>query len=254
MAVSTAPRITVPKLPRREKSGVPRSQAERLWLIAGGLVAFILFLIGYFFFISPQRSDTADVNSQVATTQAQNALLQNRIDALREQNKDLAKYESELAEARLALPAVSGVSDFLRTLQSLGNATLTDVTSLSVGTPSDVSAVAGAAPSTAPSAGASAPSGDAVAAPNSGSASPIYALPISATVTGSPAALEKFLDQLQAVQPRAVLITEITQGSAAPGGSLPNQAAAKTSLRLTMQAFVAPSTPSESASLSAASH
>jgi hypothetical protein len=255
MAVSTPTRLTVPKLPRRAKTGVPRSQAERLWLLGGGLVALVMFLIGYFFFISPQRSETADVDSQIATTQSQNDVLQHRIDALREQNKNIAKFEADLAKARLALPAVSGVSDFLRTLQSLGNATLTNVTSLAVGTPTDVSVVAGAAPSAAPGASSTAPAGGA-AAPATGSTptSLVYALPISATVTGSPAALEKFLDQLQTVQPRAVLITDINEGSAGPAAGSPNQASGKTSLRLTMQAFVAPSSPSESASLSAASH
>ena len=36
-----------------------RSQQERLWMIAGGLAALVLLLIGWAFFISPQRSSTA---------------------------------------------------------------------------------------------------------------------------------------------------------------------------------------------------
>lgn len=261
MSVTTPSRLAMPKLPRREKTGVPRSQAERLWLIGGGLVALVLFLIGYFFFISPQRTQTADVNSQVTTTQDQNTVLQNRIDMLREQNKDLGKWQAELAQARLALPTTSGVSDFLRSLQSLGNATLTDVTALSVGTPVDVTSLPGFAPAaaTAPTDAAAAPadsasSAPAAAAPAPAATSVIYALPISATVTGSPAALAKFLDQLQAVQPRAVLITSIDLGSAATTPGATAAVPGQTSLKINMQAYVAPNTPSESASLSAASH
>jgi Tfp pilus assembly protein PilO len=254
MAVASPPRFTLPKLPRREKTAVPRSQAERLWLIGGGLVALVLFLIGYFFFISPQRAKTSDIDAQITTAKDQNALLQNRIDMLREQSKDLSKVEAAVAQARLALPTSSGVSDFLRSLQSLGNATLTDVTSLSVGAPTDVTSITGAQPSA--SASSSAPAdANAPAVPQSVEpASPIYALPISATVTGTPGSLEKFLDQLQAVQPRAVLITEINQGGTAALPGTGNPAAGKTSLKLTMQAFVAPNSPAENASLSAASH
>jgi Tfp pilus assembly protein PilO len=254
MAVSTQSRLSLPKLPKREKTSVPRSQTERLWLVGGGLVAFVMFLIGYFFFISPQRSETSDVNSQVATTRDQNTVLQHRIAALNEQNKNLAKYQVDLQNARLALPATSAISDFLRSLQSLGNATLTNVTSLAVGVPTDVSALAAGAPSAAatPNADPTATSAPNVTAPAAGG-SAIYALPISATVTGSPSALAKFLEQLQEVQPRAVLVTQITQSTGTSVGAV-SAPTGTTAIQLTMEAFVAPSSPAESASLSAASH
>ena len=220
--------LTLPKLPKRESTGVPRSQKERLWLVSGGLVAFVMLLIGYFFFISPQRSDTASVNQQVATAQQQNAVLQARLDALNEQNKDLSKYRAEQAALEQALPATSGISDFVRTLQSLGNATLTDVTALTVGQPIAITPVAATQPSADPTA-TSAPATTAVTAPSG------FALPITASVTGSASALIKFLDQLQAVQPRAVLISSIalaeSASTASPGAF---------TLALTMDAFVAP--------------
>jgi Tfp pilus assembly protein PilO len=223
--------LALPKLPKRESTGVPRSQLERLWLVSGGLIAFVMLLIGYFFFISPQRSDTASVNDAVATARQQNAVLQARLDALNEQNKDLAKYQAEQAALEQALPSTSDISDFLRTLQSLGNATLTDVTALTVGQPVAITPVAAAQPSSSP--GAVATSAPAVNAPVATSS--VYGLPITATVTGSANALTKFLDQLQAVQPRAVLISDIelaqSADSATPGAF---------SLSLTMKAFVAP--------------
>jgi hypothetical protein len=249
-------RIARPHLPTRERGGVPRSQTERLWMISGGLIAFILLLIGYFFLISPQRSNTASVQADVAAAKQQNRVLAARIEALREQNKNMASYAADLAKARLALPSTSGIPDFLRALQSLGSATQTQLTALSVAPPTnvlaqqvtnpDMTATTSAAPSptSSPSPNATVPGG--VAAP---ATSPLYALPITATVTGSSSALIKFLDQLQAVQPRAVLITQVVEGDAQGAtGPVKDQM----SLQLTMNAFVAPSSPVENASLSAA--
>ena len=154
---------------RRESSAVPRSQAERLWLLGGVVGAFVLILIGYFFFIDPQRSTTSDVRSQVSSAERQNSSLQARIASLRQQNADLPRYEGELAQARLALPTTSGVSDFVRSLQTLGNATQTNVTSVTVGSPAPAATAtaptAGATPSSAATTAASAPAGGANAEP-----------------------------------------------------------------------------------------
>jgi hypothetical protein len=251
----TMPKVTVPV---RRQNAVPRSQAERLWLIGGGLVGLLVALIAYFLFISPQRSKTADINSQVSQARDQNATLQARVDALAEQNKNLANYERQLANAKLALPSEAGVSDFLRSLQTLGSATLTNVTQLTVGQPVDVSSVVNAAP-VQPGAPANAsPSASASSAPVGSTTAPvtgqIYALPITAVVSGTPTALNKFLDQLQGVQPRAVLITQIGETTGAVAGPNAHGAVAGTTLQLTMDAFVAPSSPTLQVSPSAGSH
>jgi Tfp pilus assembly protein PilO len=261
MPATTKSRLSLPKLPKRESNAVPRSQIERLWLVAGGLVAFVMLLIGYFFFISPQRSNTSDINNQTATAQQQNAMLQARLDALREQNKNLAKYQAELASAQLALPSTSGISDFLRTLQSLGTQTNSLVTGLNVGEPVDVTPVtvgqptSSATASASPTASPGTDSSTAAAAP--GATTPgVYELPITATVTGSVSGLTEFLDQLQAVQPRAVLVTQIGMNVANAGVGDGGNAAGSYGLNLTMQAFVAPTNAEESAALasSAAAH
>jgi Tfp pilus assembly protein PilO len=247
-------RTSRPKLSARERGGVPRSPTERLWMISGGLVAFILLLIGYFFVISPERSKTASVKSDVATAQEQNHVLAARIGALRQQSKNMATYAAELTQARLALPSTSGIPDFLRALQSLGNATQTELTALSVAPPTIVQAQQPTTTEPTSSATPSATASSSVAGTTTGAGAlpalaQLYALPISATVTGSSQGLIKFLDQLQAVQPRAVLITQITEGAAqGTTGPVKNQM----SLQLTMDAFVSPSSPSENASLSAA--
>jgi len=246
---------------------MPRSQAERLWMIGGGIVGFVMVLIGYFFFISPQRTQTSDVDSQVASAHAANDQLQVRLDKLREQNKNLATFQAQAAQSRLALPDASGLSAFLRTLQQIGGATRTDVTSLVAGNPVSVSAAVAAPAAASPASNtgpgavnaannaaasanaAAAGSGTTQTAPSAGGAR-IYAIPITMTVAGSPASLNQFLVQLQSVQPRAVLVSQLTETAPATNHGA-KIASDVTTLNLTMYAFVSPASASETAQLQA---
>jgi hypothetical protein len=256
--------LKLPTLPSRDKASVPRSQIERLWMIGGGLVALVITLIGWFFFISPQRSNTADVKGQVSTAAQERDQLRGKLDALRAQNRNLPKYRAELAQARLALPSTSGVPDFLRTLQALGTSTHVDVTAVTVGQPTQVTAPVAAGASASPGAAASpsstAPSDGTTTATSAGApAAPagaqLFSLAITASVTGAPGALDEFLNQLQTVQPRAVLLTSATESSGSTGNGGAAAAAGNTSLQLSMQAFVAPnlSVPSAAPSASGSS-
>jgi Tfp pilus assembly protein PilO len=239
---------------------MPRTHIERMWIIGVGLLGLALTVVSYFFFIGPQRSQTSTVDTQVSSARASNNVLEARIAHLALEYKDLTSYQTILAHARLALPATSGIPDFLRTLQSIGNATGSDVSSLTVGNPVGITSPAAAAtPTAAPSSNSAAA---ALAAPSAAAgavstlttpAGSVYALPITAQVTGSTKALDAFLTQLQKVQPRAVLISQITETK----GSLPGAAGAasstgSTSMQLTMEAFVAPTDAGESASVSQA--
>lgn len=214
-----------------------KSSQERLWLIGGGVGAFVMVLIGYFLLISPQRASTQDVRDQVAAKQLESAALQQHIDELTAQNKDLAKYKSQLAALRLALPSNSGLPDLLRTLQGIGNETLAQVTSLTVGPPTGITAAPAAAP--AEPAGTATPTATPTTASTAtteptSSGTGVYSLSITAQVSGSTKQLGDFLDQLQSVQPRAVLITSVALGAADSSDR------SATTMQLTMQAFVAP--------------
>jgi len=223
-----------------------KSQLERLWMIGAGIVAFALVAIGYFFFISPQRDTTSGVDGEVSAARAQNDVLQVRISHLAAQNKQLATYQRTLAQARLALPATTGIPDFLRTLQAIGSATGSDVSTLTVGDPTSVGPATPTSTATAANsnANANAAATAAPANPNAaaGPGNGIYSMMISAQVTGSTKALGAFLTQLQQVQPRAVLISQITEttgstanGPAASAAASPGAA----TLQISMQAFVA---------------
>jgi hypothetical protein len=233
-----------------------KSPQERLWLVGGSAAAFVMILIGYFFLIGPERSDTRTVQDEVSAARGQTTSLQKRIDQLTVQNRDLVKFRNKVAQLKLALPSTSGLPDFLRSLQALGNSSLTDVTSLTVGPPKDVLAAAtGPTPAAASGAAPSSSAPPAGTVPSAGpvSATHVYALSITAQVSGPTSRLNAFLDQLQSVQPRAVLITAITMGTSGIAGAAPAVGATGTTMQLTMQAFVAPdsstgaATPSQAA-------
>ena len=215
-----------------------RTHTEKLWLFGAAVVGFVLILIGYFFFISPQRDQTDQVGNQIASAQIQNDTLQARIVSLNAQNAKLASYQQELKSAQLALPATSGMPVFLRTLQSIGNSTSTTLSSLSVGQVAPLTPVVASTPTDTSSAS---PSPTATTTTTAPAGPAIYFIPITATATGSSAQLSAFLTQLQSVQPRAVLITQIVQGGTTPQATTTSKTGGGlTSLQLTMQAFVAP--------------
>ena len=211
---------------------MPRTQKEKLWIVGGVIVGLIFVLVSYFMFISPQKSQTSSVRASIAAAQQRNDAAKARVTSLEQQNANIGRYQIELAQAELALPPTSGMPDFLRTLQALGAATQTTIASLTVSPP---------APLTANAAATSGKSTTSTGTPSA----PVYGLSISMSVTGGTAQLGQFLTQLQTVQPRAVLISSVTQTQAGTGK-------AGTTLAISMQAFVQPVSAAEQSRLAAA--
>lgn len=195
-----------------------RLSAERLWILGGAVAVVVILAVGWFFVVSPQYDQAGTLNDQAATTGDQVTLLQHRLAELRKQNENMPTYLAQLAEERAALPSTSGLSDLLRELQTAGDASGAAVSGVTVGGVADVS---------------------------TGGAK-LYALPLTLTVTGSVQQLRAFLNQLQQVQPRAVLITSAslstTDTSTNTSSSAPavKASAPPSSLSLSMKAFVAP--------------
>jgi type IV pilus assembly protein PilO len=175
--------------------------ADRLWMIGGVLAAALLVAAGWFVAISPKKGEVTSLKEQTSTTEIRLISLRHRLAELEEQASKLATYRAALKTNQAALPTDSGVPDFLRQLQRSGDKV--DVTV----------------------------SGVTVSAPQQDAALPaVYDLPITLTADGSPDNLGRFLDELQTVQPRAVLIES---------ANLSSSAGARTSLSVTLKAFVA---------------
>lgn len=181
---------------------------DRIWLIGGALGAAVLLAIGWFFLIGPQKDQTGRLRDQADAAQLSLNTLHHRLDQLRQQNGDLPKYRAQLAVNRHALPQDSGMSDFLRELHATTGGGGASFHVLQVGAAVKVA----------------------------GTATPVYSMPLTLQADGTIVALTRFLDQVQQVQPRAVLIKTANLVTNQQSGSR----AAPVSLTLTLDVFVAP--------------
>lgn len=181
---------------------------DRLWAFGGALAAAGLLALAWVFFIGPQYAQASSLHEEAGGADRQVTSLQRDLVGLRREKSHLRQYQDELARLHLALPSAPASSDFLRELQAVGTSTGVSVTGLSVAAPASVATAA----------------------------KPTYALQIALTLAGSAAKVELFLDQLQQVQPRAVLITTANMVPDGPNGSLSDGV----TLTLALQAFFTP--------------
>jgi type IV pilus assembly protein PilO len=179
--------------------------ADRLWAAGGVISAAALLAIAWFFLISPQNGEASSLRDRTDAASLRLPSLQKRLTELRKQNGDLKTYEAQLERDRKALPTESDLATFLSDLQAAGDSVGVSVGGVSVGAPTQVTA-AGAR---------------------------LSALPVTLSADGDTADVNRFLDQLQQVQPRAVLITSasVSANPQRPGASTVN---------LSLQVFVAP--------------
>jgi Tfp pilus assembly protein PilO len=184
--------------------------ADRIWLFAGAVVIVLLVVASYLLLIRPRYTAASEVRAQVDETQAQLVTLQRKIADLDEQTTQLPKYKATLAVSRLALPADSGVSDFLRQLQRAGDKVDVSVSGISVAAPV-----------------------------KSTVASDVWELPITLDAEGEAAKLSLFLTQLQTGQTRAVFVksANLVLGTTAADSS---SATTDASISLSITAYVAP--------------
>jgi Tfp pilus assembly protein PilO len=185
--------------------------AARIWALTGLFVALALGAVGWFLVLGPQRAQTASLRDQVTASQDQAIVLQRRLAELKRQQADLPRYKAELAANRRALPAVPGTPDFVRQLQAAGDAAGLEVTGVAVGEPADEAGTG------------------------------IFAMTITLNAEGGVTAIDRFLDQLQRVQPRAVLIETASVTEASDEDEDDEDEVSTYTLALGMEAFVAPS-------------
>ncbi|MGX6602043.1 type 4a pilus biogenesis protein PilO [Micromonosporaceae bacterium Da 78-11] len=175
---------------------------DRIWLL-GGVVAMILLMAGgWFLLISPKNAETDGAQSRIEDANAQLIVLKRQAAMLKSETAKLPAYTAQKATLLKALPATSGVPDFLRQLQDSGTAVDVEIGGITVGGPAPTKAM---------------PS--------------VYELPISLTASGGVTNISDFLNRLQAIQPRAVLL-----GSIGLTGAPPDDVTVSISLK----AFVSP--------------
>ncbi|GAA0796597.1 type 4a pilus biogenesis protein PilO [Spirilliplanes yamanashiensis] len=184
-----------------------RAHADRLWLLGGAIGVVILVAVGWLLLINPAHGDADGYREQTEVSEIQLIALHKRLGELKEQQAKLPTYKAELARNRQALPLDTGIPAFLRQLEDAGDAVGATVSNVNVGVPSQ----------------------------ETGAGLSAYSLPVTVTVDGRIGAMGPFLDQLQQVQPRAVLVQ-----SANLAASTEENGKDGTNMTLTMKVFVAP--------------
>jgi hypothetical protein len=183
---------------------------DRLWLLGGLLMALVLLAVAWFFFISKQNDETSSVKDDKVSAQSEQTAAQRELNHLKTDNANLQKYEDELAAAQQALPNDPGIPAFVLELHAAADSTGVGITSVRFNPP--VGLVA-AAPTVTSSDSSSAAAAPAAATPS------IYSMQVTLVAGGPTAALSNFLRQVQQIQPRAVLITNVTEGSGTGAGN-----------------------------------
>jgi type IV pilus assembly protein PilO len=185
-----------------------RAHADRIWMIGGAVGVVVLVAIGWLLLVSPAGDEAEGYRQQTEVSEIQLIALQKRLSELKEQQAKLPTYQAELKRNQQALPVDTGIPAFLRQLEAAGDAVGATVSNINVGMPVQ----------------------------ENGTGLTAYSLPVTVTVDGAIGDMAPFLDQLQQVQPRAVLVQSANLAGNATGKGKSD----KTNMTLTMKVFVAP--------------
>ncbi len=202
---------------------------DRIWLMAGGFAAVLIVAVGWLFFISSEKSDASNYREQLSNAQTQALVIHRHLNTLKADNANLAQFKQQLAVDQAALPSTTDIQSFLRQLQAGGVAAHVTVTSISAAQPLPVT----------PAANGSSTSSDDTSTSSSSTSSGAtavateYEIGIVVNVTGNLTDLTAFVQQLQQTQPRAVLISGVSQVPSGTGAGVEL-------MTVTLKAFVAP--------------
>jgi hypothetical protein len=164
---------------------------DRLWLLGGVVVALLLALMTYLLLVKGQNDKTNSIKAEVVTAQDQVVTSNRQLSQLKADSANLDKYKAALAAHQAALPANPGLPALLRELHEAGDQTGVGIVALTVADPkavTDSSATGSTATATT---------------------SNTFSIDVSIVATGPSGNLTAFVKQLQAVEPRAALISSL---------------------------------------------
>jgi type IV pilus assembly protein PilO len=156
-------------------------RTDRLWMLGGLLAIVVIVAAAYLLAIKPIYADQADKQGQADDQAMSLVTLRSQLVQLKAKAKDQARYTAQLNAKTAAMPDSYDMPNYLRALQISGTAERVVVSGVSVGAPAKVA----------------------------GSAD-VVSVPINLTATGAADDLDKFINRLQNVQSRSVLITSIS--------------------------------------------
>jgi hypothetical protein len=179
---------------------------SRAWLAGGVLAAVLIVLASWFLFISPVRADTQTLHDQTDAVEGQNAVLQAKLDELKEQDANRDELIAAVRGSLAALPPEVALPEFNRQILDQASDRGVELVSITVGAPSSATAPAATDPATTPSDGQ-------------------LTVPITIQTSGPDLAQLYFLRDLQEVGPRRALVTSTafvapTDSDASAGGDV----------------------------------
>lgn len=155
--------------------------AARLWLVGGIAAAAGVVALGWFLVAAPQQEQIAATNDETQSLTVTNDVLEARVAQLAAAEENREQHERERDAALVLLPKMPATSEFSDLLEARTAATNVELTRYSTGDP--------------------------IAEDFGDDARITYRIPVSFTLLGEIEPVEEFLDELQALDQRAVLLT-----------------------------------------------
>ncbi|MFC5928089.1 hypothetical protein D6T64_10300 [Cryobacterium melibiosiphilum] len=145
---------------------------NRIWMFGAALVVGVTLVVGWLLGISPQLNDVRTARAERIAVEAQNAVYELQLEALKNDFEDIDGVQDELSELRTSVPTDAQLPDFVAEVSALAAANGLSLSAMNV---SDAEAyeplavveavpaeAAASADGAAPDAAASAPDADAV--------------------------------------------------------------------------------------------
>ena len=185
----------------------------RKWSALAAVLVVAVFAAGWFLLISPKRDEAANLRQRKVTQEEANARLQQQIQVLQAQQRDLPQQQAKLAAMKVQIPDNPALPSLIRDLTAAGRKVGVSVDSMAPTQPQALVAnPAVAAPAAGGAAGAATGSTQAGAATTGTTTGPaavtstLYQVPLTLNVTGSYFELEQFLNKLEGLK-RSLLVS-----------------------------------------------
>jgi Tfp pilus assembly protein PilO len=195
------------------------------WVALTAVACLALSAAGWFLLISPKRAEAADLRMQSQERLQANADLENQLQVLKAQAKDLPKEQAKLAAVAAKIPDNPALPGLIRSLIEAADASGVELVSITPSTPTLVAPAAPVAPvateegaaQTAPDPAAPAP---AAAGPATGPAGQLAEVPLTISVVGDYFQVQQFLNAVEELS-RAVKVTtvDLTPGASPTAGN-----------------------------------
>lgn len=173
------------------------------YVVFAVLGCLVVLAAGWFLLVSPKRSDAAALKTQTAGQVTANAQLENQLQILKAQAKDLPKQQAKLASVAAKIPDNPALPSMIRSLTTAATSAGVELVTVTPGQPTAVAA----APVAVKTAGAAAPAG--------ASAGQLAQIPLTLAIAGGYFQVEQFVANLENL-PRSMRITGLTL---APGAN-----------------------------------